>query len=146
MAASSYSLVKGRTAKPFNPLLGETFEVLTPEYRFIAEQVSHHPPVASISCQGAGWEVRKSLQTFIKLTTRNVQIQDIYPTVIDLQPVCLKGDTETYIFDTPKLTIGNLVVGEKYIEPAGVISIRNSKSGEICILNFKPRQTGFLRG
>lgn len=36
-AAATYSFVKGRTAKPFNPLLGETFEVVTNEYRFLAE-------------------------------------------------------------------------------------------------------------
>lgn len=34
---ASYSLIKGRTAKPFNPMLGETFELVTAKYRFIAE-------------------------------------------------------------------------------------------------------------
>lgn len=30
-AASSYSSTVGRTRKPFNPLLGETFEFVSPE-------------------------------------------------------------------------------------------------------------------
>lgn len=47
-SAATYCFVKGRTSKPFNPLLGETFEVVTPDFRFLAEQVSHHPPVASV--------------------------------------------------------------------------------------------------
>jgi len=33
--------------KPFNPLLGETYELQTDEFKFIAEQVSHHPPITA---------------------------------------------------------------------------------------------------
>jgi hypothetical protein len=138
-AAGTYSFVRGRCSKPFNPLLGETFEVLTPEFRFVAEAVSHHPPVASVNCQGAGWEIEKSLQTFIKLTTKNVVVQDFNPLFINIEPKSLNGQVETYTFETPKMTIGNLVVGEKYIEPAGIINIKNITSGELCIMNFKPR-------
>lgn len=41
--------------KPFNPLLGETFEFVTQgnKHRFIAEQVSHHPPIVAYELQGA---------------------------------------------------------------------------------------------
>jgi len=43
-AISPYSATT-RTAKPFNPILGETYEMLREDlgYRYIAEQVSHHP-------------------------------------------------------------------------------------------------------
>ena len=30
---------KTRKRKPFNPMLGETFEFVTPDYRFIAEKI-----------------------------------------------------------------------------------------------------------
>jgi hypothetical protein len=40
-AVSAYSSTEGRTAKPFNPLLGETYELAAPErgWRFLAEKV-----------------------------------------------------------------------------------------------------------
>jgi len=38
---------KHRFKKPFNPILGETYEFVTNNSRFIAEQVSHHPPVTA---------------------------------------------------------------------------------------------------
>jgi hypothetical protein len=44
---AQYACVPGRHSKPFNPLLGETFELLTPKFRYIAEQVSHHPPISA---------------------------------------------------------------------------------------------------
>jgi len=47
-----------RIAKPFNPLLGETYEYVRPDkgYRFLIEQVSHHPPIAAAWAESARWE------------------------------------------------------------------------------------------
>eukprot|EP01047_Picozoa_sp_COSAG01_P045720 COSAG01_NODE_4235_length_5218_cov_2.159601_8_plen_62_part_00 len=52
---SNYTATCGRLGKPFNPLLHETFEyVEQPDaargsagFRFVAEQVGHHPPVSA---------------------------------------------------------------------------------------------------
>lgn len=55
---SSYSTTANRTGKPFNPLLGETFELDRTDdlgWRCINEQVSHHPPIAAQYCEGKGW-------------------------------------------------------------------------------------------
>ena len=35
--SASYYLIRGRTAKPFNPLLGETYELVSKQNRFIGE-------------------------------------------------------------------------------------------------------------
>lgn len=34
---SQYADVVGRTRKPFNPILGETYELLAPNFRFVSE-------------------------------------------------------------------------------------------------------------
>ena len=54
-AASEYSSTINRVAKPFNPLLGETYEYCRPDknFRFFVEQVSHHPPIGAAHAQGA---------------------------------------------------------------------------------------------
>ena len=51
-AVSSYSGTNNRTLKPFNPLLGETFEFQYPEegWRGIAEKVLHPLPTGPDSC------------------------------------------------------------------------------------------------
>lgn len=47
----------GRIKKPFNPLLGETYEMVTPGgLHFISEQVSHHPPISAGYAKGRGYE------------------------------------------------------------------------------------------
>jgi len=37
--------------KPFNPLLGETFEYEQDGFRLLLEQVSHHPPISALHCE-----------------------------------------------------------------------------------------------
>lgn len=54
---TSQLLVMGRTAKPFNSMLGETYELVTPRFRFFGETVSHHPPIDCVNCQGEGFEL-----------------------------------------------------------------------------------------
>ena len=44
---SQLSMTKVRHKKPFNPHLGETYELVTEDYRMISEQVSHHPPISA---------------------------------------------------------------------------------------------------
>jgi oxysterol-binding protein 1 len=49
--AAQYKCTDKRTAKPFNPILGETFELAHPDYKYFAEQVSHHPPVSAVHAE-----------------------------------------------------------------------------------------------
>ena len=40
---SAFGTVKYRKKKPFNPMLGETFEFVTDKARYISEKVMHQP-------------------------------------------------------------------------------------------------------
>lgn len=42
--------ITGRTDKPFSPLLGETYELVTPGYRYLAEAVSTSPSILAMNC------------------------------------------------------------------------------------------------
>jgi len=54
---SSFNVAKGRDKKPFNPMLGETYELVTEDFRFFAEQVSHHPPISAYEQEGRDYRV-----------------------------------------------------------------------------------------
>ena len=65
-AISAYGSTRARY-KPFNPLLGETYECVRKDkgFRFISEQVSHHPPVSCVHATGIGWSLgRDEFQFF----------------------------------------------------------------------------------
>ena len=46
------TICERNTSKPFNPLLGETYELITDDFEFLSEQVSHHPPITAAYCRG----------------------------------------------------------------------------------------------
>lgn len=67
-AASEYASTIGRVAKPFNPLLGETFEYVRPDkgYRFFIEQVSHHPPIGAAWAESSKWDYYVSILVHLR--------------------------------------------------------------------------------
>jgi hypothetical protein len=52
---SQYADAHLRVRKPFNPVLGETYELIQPTYRYLSEQVSHHPPISAFYSEGKGY-------------------------------------------------------------------------------------------
>ncbi|OAF67160.1 hypothetical protein A3Q56_05115 [Intoshia linei] len=55
---SGYAITKIRNGKPFNPLLGETYEcdrMADLGWKYFSEQVSHHPPITAYYVIGKGW-------------------------------------------------------------------------------------------
>jgi len=38
-------------------MLGETYELVTEDFRFFAEQVSHHPPISAFIQEGKGYRI-----------------------------------------------------------------------------------------
>jgi len=60
--------------KPFNPLLGETYELETNDYQFLAEQVSHHPPVSAWYCNSErhGYKIWSNFSTKTSFSGKNL--------------------------------------------------------------------------
>jgi hypothetical protein len=46
---------------------------------------------------------------------------------------------EEFEFGLPTIVVGNIIIGEKYIEPAGTSFIKNLTTGESCEMNFIAR-------
>jgi hypothetical protein len=130
-------LFKDRVRKPFNAMLGETYELVTPTYRLIAEQVSHHPPISACFIQGDGFIYEKSFVPKIKFTGRSISAAD--------EGACLTtlfaGETgkELYNIGSAKTAVGNLIIGETYIEPLGTCEVVNHTTGEKAHCEFPGR-------
>ncbi|KAE8713220.1 Oxysterol-binding protein-related protein 1D [Hibiscus syriacus] len=76
---SAYSSTKGRICKPFNPLVGETYEVDFPDkgLRFFSEKVSHHPMIVACHCQGIGWKLWGDSNLKSKFWGRSIQLDPV---------------------------------------------------------------------
>ena len=74
---TAYATTANRTGKPFNPLLGETYECDRMDdlgWRVIAEQVSHHPPMAAIHCEGRQWTCWQEFTMTSKFRGKYLQV------------------------------------------------------------------------
>lgn len=52
-------------AKPFNPILGETYQGFIDACPLYGEQISHHPPISSIFMAGRGYFISANLEAKI---------------------------------------------------------------------------------
>uniref|UniRef100_A0A8C6Z2C2 Oxysterol-binding protein n=1 Tax=Nothoprocta perdicaria TaxID=30464 RepID=A0A8C6Z2C2_NOTPE len=134
---SSYSTTVFRTSKPFNPLLGETFELDRLEesgYRSLCEQVCHHPPAAAHHVDSRnGWTLRQE----IKITSK---FRGKYLSIMPLGTIhCVfHSSGNHYTWKKVTTTVHNIIVGKLWIDQSGEIEIVNHKTGDKCVLKFVP--------
>ena len=68
--------------KPFNPLLGETYQGHINQCPISLEQISHHPPISSYFYVGRGFKLFGSLEPKISLGFNVGRVHFSLPTTI----------------------------------------------------------------
>uniref|UniRef100_A0A8C9XBK8 Oxysterol-binding protein n=1 Tax=Sander lucioperca TaxID=283035 RepID=A0A8C9XBK8_SANLU len=134
---SSYSTTVHRTGKPFNPLLGETFELDRLRdcgYRSLCEQVSHHPPAAAHhAVSEKGWTLRQEITLASKFRGKYLSIMPLG----SIQCLFDKSNNH-YSWKKVTTTVHNIIVGKLWIDQSGEIDVVNHKTGDRCHLKFAP--------
>ncbi|KAJ8415902.1 hypothetical protein AAFF_G00404590 [Aldrovandia affinis] len=123
--ASSYYRAGG---KPFNPVLGETYECDCTDkgFQFIAEQVSHHPPISACHADSKNFVFWQDIRWKNKFWGKSMEIVPVGTT-----HVLLPGFGDHYEWNKVTSCIHNILSGQRWIEHYGEISIKNSSS-DIC--------------
>lgn len=123
-----------RTWKPFNPILGETYELTNHSgITFISEQVSHHPPM---SCGHAENE-HFTYDVTSKLRTKYLgNSLDVYP--VGRTRVTLKGTGEILDLVPPPTKVNNLIFGRTWLDSPGEMVMTNLTTGDKVLLFFHP--------
>jgi hypothetical protein len=114
-----YAAQENRSTKPFNPLLGETYELVTDKYRFIAEQVSHHPPISAFNMQGNRFEVFTQNITSLKFNGRYIFYQPQERSYIRIKTS--EDKYELYSTVLPATSVHNFVMGQLYTDTYGKV-------------------------
>ncbi|KAE9614215.1 hypothetical protein Lal_00016713 [Lupinus albus] len=149
-AVSGYASSEGRHCKPFNPLLGETYEADYPDkgLRFFSEKVSHHPTVIACHCEGKGWRFWADSNIRSKFWGRSIQLDPVGVLTLEFD------DGEIFQWSKVTTTIYNLILGKIYCDHHGNMDIRGNRQHS-CKLKFKeqsildrnPHQVqGFVEG
>lgn len=135
---SSYSTTSNRTGKPFNPLLGETYECDRTDdlgWRCINEQVSHHPPMAAQYCEGRGWRCWQEFSMTSKFRGKYIQIVPLGYAHVEFPATGNK-----YTWRKVTTTVHNIIVGKLWVDNHGDMEIfgENNAKGVKCHLKYLP--------
>eukprot|EP01022_Parablepharisma_sp_SALTPOND_P014306 TRINITY_DN1933_c0_g2_i3.p1 TRINITY_DN1933_c0_g2~~TRINITY_DN1933_c0_g2_i3.p1 ORF type:complete len:668 (+),score=42.50 TRINITY_DN1933_c0_g2_i3:122-2005(+) len=131
---ASYCSTFSRTKKPFNPILGETFEYVTPTYKFFSEQVSHHPPISACYCSSDIYEFW--MHTHIKFSFWGKSFEG---TPLGSLTILLNKWNEHYTLTRPTTAGCNLIIGKMYVDNYGDCVITNHKTHEKAKVRFHKR-------
>lgn len=132
-AVSGY-IAFGRTWKPFNPILGETYELANHNsVNFIAEQVSHHPPMTAGHAENDHFVYDCTSKLKTKFLGNSV---DIYP--VGRTRVVLKRTGHVLDLVPPPTKVHNLIFGRTWVDNPGDMILTNTTTGEKVVLYFQP--------
>ncbi|XP_035507177.1 oxysterol-binding protein-related protein 6 isoform X4 [Scophthalmus maximus] len=134
-AVSGYSSTYFRAgSKPFNPLLGETYECIREDkgFCFLSEQVSHHPPISACHCESKNFTFWQDVRWKNKFWGKSMEILPIGTVNLVIPRF---GDH--YEWNKVTTCVHNILSGRRWIEHYGEITIRNTKSSAcLCKLTF----------
>ncbi|KNA08425.1 hypothetical protein SOVF_162390 isoform C [Spinacia oleracea] len=131
-AVSGYASTEGRLCKPFNPLLGETYEADFPEkgIRFFSEKVSHHPTLIACHCEGRGWKFWADSNLKTSFWGQTIQLDPVGVLTLEFD------DGEIFQWSKVTTSIHNLILGKIYCDHHGMMHIRGNRQYS-CNLKFK---------
>lgn len=119
--------------KPFNPLLGETYELVREDkgFRMIIEKVVHRPLIMAGHAESENWTMHYTSRPNQKSWGKSVEIRD--PGAVRIK---MNKTGEVFEFLPPISYLRNIIAGEKYSEPVGQVKVTSS-SGAVAHIEFK---------
>ncbi|XP_061702232.1 oxysterol-binding protein-related protein 6-like isoform X2 [Syngnathoides biaculeatus] len=114
--------------KPFNPVLGETYESHREDrgFCYISEQVSHHPPISACHAESKNFTFWQDQRWKNKFWGKSVEILSSGPVNVTLPRY---GDH--YEWNKAVTCIHNVLSQQRWLEHYGEVIIRNKES-DVC--------------
>uniref|UniRef100_A0A8C6U9M0 Oxysterol-binding protein n=1 Tax=Neogobius melanostomus TaxID=47308 RepID=A0A8C6U9M0_9GOBI len=114
--------------KPFNPVLGETYENLREDrgFRYISEQVCHHPPVSACHAESENFTFWQDQRWKHKFWGKSLEIISSGPV-----HVTLPRYDDHYVWDKVVTCIHNVLTQHRTLEHYGEYVITN-KNSDVC--------------
>jgi len=136
--ASGYSCAI-RLKKPFNPLLGETFEFIPPDgrWKFFAEQVSHHPPIGISDVFNEKFQLHLEMELKSKFRGNSTEV-----TVNGSNHFWVTKFNDHFVWNHFDTCAHNIIVGGMWVDHYGELEVKNHTTGDVAYL--KATKCGWL--
>lgn len=133
---SPYSATINRLKKPFNPLLGETFELFNEEkgFRLISEQVSHHPPISAGYCESKNYKYWSNTNVKTSFWGKSIEFKPL-----GVAHLIINKYNDHFIYTKATSSAENLLIGNMYVDNHGEMNFTNLTTNDTAVLNLKKR-------
>ncbi len=133
---SSIRVKERAIRKPFNPMLGETFELVREDrgLRFLAEKISHRPVRMAYQAESEHWTLTQSPLPTQKFWGKSAELITEGKT-----RVILHSSGDRFSWAPGSSFLRNIIAGEKYVEPVGNMTIVKESTGEKAVVTFKTK-------
>ncbi|EFC45762.1 oxysterol-binding protein 1a [Naegleria gruberi] len=132
--------------KPFNPILGETFEGSfshssdpSKDIHLFVEQTSHHPPITAYEAQGKDFRLHGYCGYQASIRGNALKGGQIGPTFIEFE-----SDGAVIQYSQPLLWLKGICWGDRVLEYYDKMSFTDAKNQLTCDIQFNPDQKSFL--
>ncbi|ODV86705.1 hypothetical protein CANARDRAFT_196112 [[Candida] arabinofermentans NRRL YB-2248] len=129
---SSYRAKVRNSRKPFNPLLGESYELVRKDLgiRVVTEKVVHRPAVFAAHVDSKTWTIDHVLSPMQRIGGKSAEVS------IKGEVIMRCSNGEVYRWTQPITLLKNLIAGEKYSEPYSSITV-SCNNGYSATASFK---------
>ena len=125
--------------KPFNPILGETFQAyIGVNTKIYIEQTSHHPPIYNFLILNDNYKIYGFEEPRANTGANSVVANTYGKYSIELK------DGTLYEITTPELYITGTTLGDRTYSVRGKIFITDKKNDYVSIVEFNPDERGFF--
>ena len=137
-AISAYARTAYRQRKPYNSLLGETFDYQTEDFKFVSEKVSHRPVIIACHADSPYFTFWQEMKPKSKFWGKSIEVH--HSGSVHL---ILKSTNEHYVWNKVSSRMRNVLSGNGDVEHYGLMEVKKVGSTDQCSISFKAG--GFFR-
>lgn len=133
-AYSGYAPMVLRVKKPFDSLLGETYEFTSPskkKFRYYAEHVSYNPSIIATFCDSQSFKAWSNINLKSSFCGKYLEYRPI-----GVSHIFLNKSRDHYIWTRPVTNIENIIGGNVYVENYGDMNFTNLTTHETGVLSL----------
>jgi len=131
--------LSGAQMKPFNPILGETFQAKIGNSNYYLEQTCHHPPVSNFYITGENYKIYGYNESEASTGANSVKAYYKGNFIVEFSD----GTKNKIIFPTFK--VDGTMAGTRAIKFRGVLQVIDEKNDLLVHVNLDPDDRGLFK-
>jgi len=122
--------------KPFNPIVGETYQGFVNGNPFFYEQVSHHPPISAFQYLGKGYTVEGCVEG-----VGSISVNTFSGGFVGIEKIICHQTGNTFYIKNPRVVLEGILYGKRLCYFDGGLRILDPQNNIYTRLKFNPDKT-----